>query len=125
MRVTPPSEFTCVATGATARTPGTSAMRSAICTGIGVPLNPMMNEVDCGCTMISAPTPTVRFADSSSIPCVSPTTRRIRIISTATAVTESTVRTGRAARFATISRLTNVVRLFCRLFCRGRLFQVA
>src|SRR3990172_8659298 len=120
MMVTPPSDLTCVTTGATALTLGTSASRSAIWTGKGVPLSPITTEVVWGWTMISPPTPTVRRAVSCKMPWVSPTTIMIRTISTATAVIDSSVRTGRAARLAIISRLTNVV---C-LPRKGLLFQI-
>ncbi len=63
--------------------------------GIGAPLNAMKIDADGGCTMMSAPTPSVRFADSKISPLVSPTTIITSITSTATAITVIAVRTGR------------------------------
>src|SRR5262249_6445454 len=51
-----------------------------------------------GWNMMSAPTPSVRFAVSVEIPVVSPTTTRINVTSRATASTLTMVLTGRAAR---------------------------
>src|SRR5713226_8177169 len=56
--------------------------------------------------MMSAPTPRVRRAESSSMPWDKPTTVKMRVISTATAITLSRVRMGRCSRFCNTSRLT-------------------
>ena len=70
--------------------------------GIGAPLKAMKTEAEGGCTMMSAPTPSVRLADSVSNPLVSPTTMITSVTSTATAITVMIVRTGRCITFCTI-----------------------
>src|SRR3972149_4625705 len=69
---------------------------------------------------MSAPTPCVRSAVSWTMPWVKPTTKIISTTSTATAVTDRAVRTGRISKLATIIRLTNGA----HLFCQGCLLQV-
>ncbi len=70
--------------------------------GIGAPLNAMNTDAEGGCTMMSAPTPSVRFADSISNPLVSPTTMITSVTSTATAIIVISVRMGRCNTFCTI-----------------------
>ena len=63
--------------------------------GIGAPLNAMKIDAEGGCTMMSAPIPSVRLADSKIRPLVSPTTMITSITSIATAIMVIAVRTGR------------------------------
>ena len=65
-------------------------------------LNASNKEEFGGWNKMSAPTPSVRLAVSLEIPAVSPTTTRINITSRATARMLTVVRTGRAARPATM-----------------------
>ena len=52
--------------------------------------------------MMSAPTPSMRLADSDSRPLVRPTTMITSVTSTATAITVMNVRSGRCRTFCTI-----------------------
>ena len=67
--------------------------------GIGAPLNAIKTDAEGGWTMMSAPTPSVRFADSINKPLVNPTTMITRVTSTATAITVIAVRIGRCIVF--------------------------
>ena len=70
--------------------------------GMGAPLKAMNTEAEGGCTMISAPTPSVRLADSVINPVVSPTTRITKVTSTAIPITVINVRIGRCITFCRI-----------------------
>ncbi len=63
---------------------------------------PDKNDDPGGCTIRSAPMPTVRFLASFSIPSDRPTITRISVTSTAIATMLINDRTGRCNRFAKI-----------------------
>src|SRR5579875_3921251 len=101
-RFSPLVVLNCSSTGATACTCGISFSRSAILIGIGAAVMPRKKEAPGGCTIISAPTPSTRFADSFSIPEVMPTTSNTMPTSIATARMLTIVRMGRCRTLATI-----------------------
>ena len=70
--------------------------------GIGAPLKAMNTEAEGGCTITSAPTPSMRRAVSVSNPLVRPTMIRTSVTSTPTAMTLISVRTGRWSTFCKI-----------------------
>ena len=92
-------ELNCSSTGATDFTYFISASLSPSRIGMGAPLKAMNTEAEGGCTMMSAPTPSTRFAESATSPVVSPTTMITSITSTATAITVIAVRIGRCSTF--------------------------
>ena len=95
----PPVELNCSSTGATACTYLISLSRSPMRMGMGAPLNARKTEAEGGCSMMSAPTPSMRLAVSCSMPLVSPTIMITSVTSTATASTLTSVRTGRCRTF--------------------------
>src|SRR5438876_1181771 len=99
-RFTPLPTFMRTRTGSTCATWSTfSSSTSPILIGTGAVLTPIRKDALGGCTMISAPIPSTRFAVSFSMPVVIPTTSSTMPTSRATARMLMMVRTGRWSRF--------------------------
>src|ERR1700744_6133187 len=75
----------------------------------GEELRDESTDVPGGRKKMSAPVPRARRADSCNVPLLTPTSVRIMVTSTAMARMLNAVRTGRGARLAKVSLLSNQI----------------